>query len=305
MNTTSFTETILNEIWFIPLDILLIICTALACILSFFFLIIILFDRTCHTVPMLLVTNSCLGGFLFGCSLLGYAIFTFLNDLQRIQYQDSLCTFRAYIGNVAGVLLNTSFLLQAIHRYISVIYPNRLFLLSFRFQFFLICLAWIYAFAYSIPFTVQGKSIYNVDNQICQLPIQASFYLIYAACCIYIIPVSIIILIYFKLIYYVHRISQSTTPVNTLFHARRELKMVQRIVMIIGILLTLGLPYASFVIMSFFTSPPKYHFRIAYIFVDISLTFVLIALFQFTDPLKASVRKQFRRRRNTVAPSRT
>ncbi len=28
-----------------------------------------------------------------------------------------------------------------------------------------------------------------------------------------------------------------------------------------------------------------YHFRIAYIFVDVSLAFVMVALFQFTDPI--------------------
>jgi hypothetical protein len=43
--------------------------------------------------------------------------------------------------------------------------------------------------------------------------------------------------------------------------------------------------------MSFFTSPPKYHFRIAYIFVDVSLAFVMITIFKFTGPLKTAVKK--------------
>jgi len=51
----------------------------------------------------------------------------------------------------------------------------------------------------------------------------------------------------------------------------------------------IGLPYTVFVFISFFTSPPKYYFRIAVIFMNVSLAFVMIALYEFTEPLKISV----------------
>jgi hypothetical protein len=54
----------------------------------------------------------------------------------------------------------------------------------------------------------------------------------------------------------------------------------------------IGLPYTVFVFISFFTSPPKYHFRIAVIFMNVSLAFVMIALYEFTEPLKISVKNK-------------
>lgn len=92
------------------------------------------------------------------------------------------------------------------------------------------------------------------------------------------IPVSIIIFIYIKLFLYVHEMSKHITPVNILFRVRHQLKMVQRTVILISILIIIGFPYALFVFMSFFTHPPKYYFRIAYIFIDTSLVFVMITL---------------------------
>jgi hypothetical protein len=52
--------------------------------------------------------------------------------------------------------------------------------------------------------------------------------------------------------------------------------------------------------MSFFNSAPKYSFRIAYIFIDVSLALVMIVLFQNTDPVKTFVMKKIHWRSNTI-----
>ena len=83
---------------------------------------------------MMLVANSCLAELVFGSDMLGMAIFTFQNDLKQIQYQDSLCIFRGYLGYIATILQNYSYLLQAVYRYIIVVYPTRLFWQSAKFQ---------------------------------------------------------------------------------------------------------------------------------------------------------------------------
>ena len=41
---------------------------------------------------------------------------------------------------------------------------------------------------------------YNVDNQICQMPLQLSLLTIYVPFCVYVVPISLIMLIYVKLI---------------------------------------------------------------------------------------------------------
>ena len=281
----------------------MIICTILVTILATFALLIIILDKTCHTVPMLLIANSCLAAFVFGCSLLSMCIFTLENDLKQIPYQDSLCVFRGYLFYTSGGALDYSYFLQSAYRYIIVVYPNRLFYQSFRFQSFLICLTWILDLIYPFVFIFTGNIIYNVNNQICQLPLQLSFSVFYIICYGCVIPVLMIMFIYLKLVRYVKGMSKRITPVNTLSHAQRELKMVQRIVILVMIFLTLGMPYVIFFFISFFTNTPKYHFRIAFIFMDIALVFVMISLFQFTDPLKASIMKIINKRTNMVIPT--
>ena len=296
MNST----TLIIDSWFIPIDIVMIVCTTLSLILTTVFIFIIVVDKTCHTVPMMLVANSYVAALVSACGLLSLCIFTLQNDLKQIYYQDSNCVFRAYFDDVTSVLLTYSFLIQASYRYVTVVYPARLFWLSAKFQGLVICGISIFAFIYPFVFLFTGEIIYNVDNQVCQLPLQLSFSMIYTALCTYIIPVSMIIFIYLKLILHVKQMSKRITPVNILSRAKRELKMVQRTIKLITILITIGFPYSLFVFMSFFNSAPKYHYRIAFLFVDVSLVFVIIALFVFTDPLKASVMKRINVRPNMV-----
>ena len=117
----------------------------------------------------------------------------------------------------------------------------------------------------------------------CQLPLRLSFSLIYMLHCSYIIPILLIIITYFKLILSIHITCKRVTPAIILTRARRQLKMVQNVVILIGVLFITSFPYGIFVFMSFFDNTPKYHCRFAYVFFDVFSISVMIALFQCTD----------------------
>ncbi|CAF1561095.1 unnamed protein product [Didymodactylos carnosus] len=120
------------------------------------------------------------------------------------------------------------------------------------------------------------------------------------AICSYLIPNSMIIFIYFKLVGYVRQAGKRATPANILSRAQRQLKMLRRTVILVSILLTFGLPYFLFILMSFFINIYKYHFRISYLFATVALPLMMIALLQFTDPLKASLNKLINKRPNMI-----
>ncbi|CAF1479995.1 unnamed protein product [Adineta steineri] len=291
--------------WFIPIDILQVICTAFAVILALIFLFIIIFEKTCHTIPMLLVANSFLADFVFGCAMLFLAAFSLRNDLMQIQFYDTWCLFQGCMSHMSVAIQNYSYLLQAIYRYISILYPTRLYYQSFRFQMFLICLTWICSIIYSIPLILTNQIQYHVNDQTCQMPLNFSFITIFNVTYAYLLPMTTIILLYWKMVRYVHGMNQRVLPVNTVLRAQRDLKMIRRIVILVIILVALGLPYTIFIFMSFFTAPPKYSFRIAFIFVDGSLASVMIVLFQFTEPLKTSLSKMIRKRPTVIVPTMT
>jgi hypothetical protein len=226
-------STTIVEPWFIPFDILMSVFIIFAIVFSLIFLFVIIFDKTCQTVPMILVANSCLSIFIFGSVSLSMTIFTLQNDLKQIQYQDSLCVFRGYFSYGSCSVINYSFLLQSIYRYVIVVYPTRLFYQSRSIQSLFIVITWIIGFVFPIPDILTDEIIYNVDNQICLIPLRFSFFPIYTAGFTYIIHILMIMFIYLKLILYVREMSKRVTPVNTLFHAQRELKMVRRTVTLV------------------------------------------------------------------------
>jgi hypothetical protein len=279
------------ESWFIPLDILGIILLVTAIILAIIFLFIIVLDERCHTSSMILTANICLTEIVCSSNTLAMSIFTLQNDLQQIQYQDSLCIVRGYLSYATCALHNYSYLLSAIYRYMAIVHSTRLVWQSTRRQLLLIGLSWIIAFVFPIPFLFINSIKYNVDNQICQVPLRFSFSIVYAPHCVYIIPVALVMFIYFKLVRYVKEMGKRVTRVNTLSRAQRDLQIVRRTVILIMVLLISGLPYSSFIFLSFANRAPQYHFRIAYVFINFSLAAVMIALFKFTDRLRASVKK--------------
>ena len=280
------------EPWFIPVDIVMTVCLIIGIVLPLIYLGFIIFDKTCQTVPMILVANSCIAELLYASDVLSMAIFTLTNDLKQIEFEDRFCSFRGYLKYASLAIFNYSFLIQAFYRYVTVVYPTRLSWTSRRSQFVIICLTWIFGLIFPIPAILADKIVYNVHNQICQIPLRFHFSIIYLAHCVYLIPNSLIIYIYLKLVQYVREMSKHVAPANSLSRAQRVLQIVRRIVIVITTLIILGVPYTLFMVMSFFTVIYKYHFRIAFIFIHISSSLVMIVLFQFTDPLKASIMKR-------------
>jgi hypothetical protein len=73
MNSTFNNKTV--ESWFIPLDVIMIMCTTLSIIFAPFVLIIIITDKRCHTVPMMLVANSYLTALILGCGMHSFCVY--------------------------------------------------------------------------------------------------------------------------------------------------------------------------------------------------------------------------------------
>ncbi|CAF1059718.1 unnamed protein product [Adineta ricciae] len=303
MATENNTFAISIASWFIPIDILKISCAITAIILALFCLSIIVYERTCHTVPMILVTNSYLSQLIYAIDVLAISIFTLENDLKERKLNNRLCIFSGSLSYSITMIQMYSYLLQAVYRYLVIVYPSRLMWQSSRLQASFIGLTWCCGLVYFIVLIVTDQIKYLPDDQICQMPLRLSFLTIFNALYIYIFPLSVIMIIYLKMILYVKEMGKRITPVNILSRAQRELRMIHRIVSIVLFLVILGLPYVLFILMSFFNSAPKYHFRIAYVFIIVSLVFMMIALCQVAEPLKIFIKKVYRRRVVQVGPT--
>jgi hypothetical protein len=292
-----------TELWFLPFDVLMIITTSLTLILGVIFLCIVITHKICWSVPMILICNSCLAEVLLSCILLSMAIFTFEHDLKKDVEDTSFCVTIAFLCYITDTVQNYSYLLTAIYRYVSVVYPTKILWQSAKFQVCLIIGQWIFCIVFALPLLLTGQIMYNIDNQICQVPLRLSLAVIYISIILYIIPNLSILFVYIKLARYVRQMSIRTISAQTLFHARRELRLVQRTFILTNILIILGIPYAIFTFISFFTTPPKYHFRIAYICIDISILSIMIVTYCFTKQIQEIIQKLLPQS-NTIEPVR-
>ncbi|CAF1481126.1 unnamed protein product [Adineta ricciae] len=154
-------QLVINQSWFIPVDIINILSPTLAILLSVVFISLIIFEKTCHTVPMILVLNSLVAQLFTASVLLWIVISTFINDLYQRYYRYSYCTFQGYISYVAVAGLFYSYFLQAIYRYLIVVYPTQLVWQSSKFQCFLIIGKWIVSFLYAFPQLFTVNSVYE------------------------------------------------------------------------------------------------------------------------------------------------
>lgn len=283
-NTTTITQ-LTVEIWFIVVDTMNILFSCLSILLSILFLMLVAIRPAFQTVPIMLSAYSAFCLLLAGISALAIAIFSLSNDLQAIEYVDRFCEFRGYFGLVGGSVQNYSYLLQALYRYFNIMYPHNTTLVAPRTQFCLIIKALILSWACVLPVYFSHAITYDVYNQVCQPPFVFSFITIYNAAVINLIPVYATVIIYIKVILHVRYLNKQTTAINLQVRAKRELKLLRRVIILTITIMTLGLPYVMFLFISFFQAPPKYHLRISFIFIYVSIFLIMLELIKFTDPV--------------------
>jgi len=282
----------LVESWFIPTNILMIICSVLIIILSIIFLFIIIIDKKCHTVPMLLIANTCLAALIVGCTIITTGGFILQNDLKQRDYQDPLCITRAFLIYTSCGVLNFSFTLQALYRYMVAVYPGRLVFQSCRCQISFICLTWIICIIFPTECIPTQEIAYVVETHMCQAKLHPSVCIICGILCNFNLPISIIIFLYWKLFRYVKQMGKNAAASNSLARAKRELKAIRRIVILIIILIIISFPYLIIVVTSFIKPSIKRYARIAYAFFQLSNLSAMIYLFFITTPLKEFVMKR-------------
>ena len=293
------------ESWFIPFDILFIANSVLIIVISLFSLTLIVLEKACRNVSTMLIAHTYVTAIILGCLLLGNSIFALENDLAQQVNDHPLCIIRGFIDYGIYTLFNCSFVSQALHRYVIVVHPNRLFWKSYSSQLLLIGLTCVHGVVYLVPFVFIGDIVYNSDNQICQIVLRLSFSIIYGAFFAYTLPLSLVVYIYVRLVRYVKEMGRNAAAYPNLFRAKRELRMVRRLVLLLAVLIGIAFPYILIMFMAFFNQAPRYHFRLAYIFLHASASTVLVLLFQFTEPLKASLVRRMKSISNEVIPSTT
>lgn len=264
-------------------------------------LLILLLTRSfAKDVHILLCTNTYL--VIFAYSLLSGSLYldALRGDLGLIVEPGSshLCRIR---GSLVLALFSAMFgalCLQAFFRLCRVIYPQYLILQRLDVQLCLIVFKWSLSFAF--VWFVQID--YLPTEYYCSVPFNSLKPILLASTLAYGLPSMILALIYIRIVLYVRSHHQSLTHRH---RNRRDVAVIQRTVVVVGILWTLGIPSMILVLYSYVRKgnihPLTY--RIEWLAPSTAM-FILSVILIRSDPrlLKTVLSKPSRRPRSIKIP---
>ena len=270
-------------------------------------IILIIIDRESHTINNLFTCDLCINMVIHAIVHLMTYYFGLREDWYDYQ---PLCILRAYLIRVTTAAAIYCFMTQSISRlFFSVFYTHRS-LLTWRVHWIMIILKWLISFLISIqPFFIQNAFDLVEDYRICTTTTKVLSVALYAIFLSFVIPLNIIVIIYGIILYQVRQSTRRVTANNTIgsavvrnssqFAARRNLKIMKKMLLLLNILMCGGTPYLILVIWNVIHSETSFteFYYIAVHFLSLSGCIMMMIIFFTNSPIKKIISKYFRKNR--------
>lgn len=293
MNSTviNFKRSSANYQLIIPISL----CFSLiSVIISFGILFLIYLTKRLHTIAHLLICNTCISS-IFYCLIQGinyiYLIFLTSNT------SDVSCRYRAYFGYMSIASVIYSYCIQALSRYLfSIFQTNHRWIITFKIHFLIIFLQWIIVLLIPLP-ALLTKDIYFRPTFLCWVPKEKLLHAIYTLFVYYLIPITLIIIIYINIYYRVKSIDQTKSESLKIIKQKRNLEILRNICLFIGIYTCGGIPTLIYI-----TTGIEIFYSISIIFLSLTLTIERICIIIFDREIRIIIRNYFCKTKTTITP---
>ncbi|CAF0797581.1 unnamed protein product [Adineta ricciae] len=245
MNVTLLVSSNTEDYHLVALISLIFVLIAVT-ISAFIFILVWQTKPRLHTINHLLMCNTALATVFYCVTMkvnFAYVLF------GQWDTSDLSCRFRAYFAysGIAGVIY--SYLIQAISRFFFSVLSNKYRrLTSFKTHYILIICQWLVVFLVTSP-SVLTNDIYFAPNTFCWVPVYRKIHVAYTAFAYYILPVAIIVIIYTYIYVRIRKVRANATAASQ-NSQKRELELLRRIAILLGIYLTSGIPSLLFMVTS-------------------------------------------------------
>ncbi|CAF4184832.1 unnamed protein product, partial [Adineta steineri] len=230
--------------------------TCIGIIFSLIFIFIILYNRSLRTIPNILTLNSTAAILIMSSDTLSIGIYVLYRDIKRRELQMEiemkslfLCHVRGYIAHMSFGALVYSYVIQACYRLVGTIFYHQFSYNNLKIYMYAICAQWIFSILQLLPIILGNNQIYIKHEYLCQFAIENSKGICYTNFTNYMIPVIIIMIIYYKITRSVGEKENNGTYRYNIHRTRRQVVLTQRILILIAILFVLGGPYTVFIIL--------------------------------------------------------
>ena len=153
------------------------------------------------------------------------------------------CRFKAYLMYFTGYVYFYSYLLQAVYRYVRIVYHTKIRLQSFRLYAILSISLWINGLWQLAPCLIFRLLDYMPDEFHCQLPtndIQSS---LIGLTIMFLVPYGLTLTCYACTIYYVRKRTTALVHINQRASLRRDLTVLKHIVFLFTLVTLVAMPH--------------------------------------------------------------
>jgi hypothetical protein len=230
----------------IILDLLIIICAALAVLISILMIWIMVFHlsprRTGQTAHLLCINMYI--SLLIGCAImLDIYCYTLYGHLHpNISFDGQWCYIKAYLFYVSGSSFFYSYLLQAIYRLCRIVFYTKPSLQSFNFYIGGITLQWIFSFLQVIPVYLLGTFEYLHHDFHCQIALSNISGVLTGLSLVYMIPISLTTVCYIYTVIYIRKSSNTVRSTRQRASDRRDYSVLTRVFILLAVMIGSGMP---------------------------------------------------------------
>ena len=197
-----------------------------------------------HRTDYLLLANSYIALFIAAPVFFDLGAHSIYGHVHPQSSFDTFsCRFKSYLIYFLGYVYFYSFFLQSIYRYCRIVYHTRIQLQSFRLYVLLSLSIWINGVWQVLPSLLLGHIDYVPDEFHCQLPANNLWSSLIGLSIMFVIPYLLTLVCYACTMYHVRQRTAELSHVNQQARLRRDLLILQRIVLLLTAVIMVAMPH--------------------------------------------------------------
>ncbi|CAF0764434.1 unnamed protein product [Adineta ricciae] len=268
---------------------------------AFLILITVICIRSCRTIPNLLICNTSVATILYYLLNLVSIFYALQNDWE--QHQPG-CVFRAYSYTALCAALCYSYSIHAISRLLFTVFYTHKSLQTWFIHWMMIIISWsISILTPTIPLFFQHGYQLENESRICLPTVKIFSTAICSVLIAFIIPLNIVASVYSSIFFYAWKSTYRIRSLNShatnlmisshtrLLKVKREIKLMQKILVLICLVLFGGTPYFILVLWHVLLeeSPPEPFYLLSTNCIAIFISLKMITLFCMCKQIKTNV----------------
>ena len=295
-----------EQTFFVIIGVLFILITSITVSFALATLIIIIryWHPRCRSVANLLISNTCVSLLFFGTSVfvLIPPLFQTGRPLDYVASKE-FCRFRGVFFLITCIVKLASYMIKAISRYFITVLHRRRNLTTFRTNWTMIVISWIFSIALGSSILVSPIAIqYEPESRLCVLTskvFETSFTLMSIA---FLPTVNVIVVLYGIILWHTTRTNLVQPNYAAKWNNRRNIKVFQNILLLILVVIVGGIPYLLAIIINKFSVIPWPWYSISILFIDLASAAEALVLFFTTKDVQGIVQLKLQVFRTNRSP---